>query len=108
HGQVEGKAAQHIIVEDGWETKIEQAPAPGQPMGHVFAKRRAGRLTVPRQRWQAGRRRREARSLEPWNSEPWNSEPGNSEPGNSEPGAERGQLDRAAFRLPEQKNSSHK
>ena len=94
HGKVEHKAAQHIIVEDGWETKIEQAPAPGQAVVDAFAKGRAGRLTVQCQicHRQAGRRRWHARSLKPQTLEP---------------GAEPSQFDRAAFRLPEQKNSSH-
>ena len=93
HGEIEHKAAQHIIVEDGWETKIEQAPAPGQAVVDAFAKGRAGRLTVQWQRCrrQAGRRRWHARSLKPRTPEP---------------GAEPSQFDRAAFRLPEQKNSS--
>src|SRR5450631_64241 len=46
HRQVERKVAQHIIVEDGGEAKIEQAPAPRPAGEYAFAKRRPRGVTI--------------------------------------------------------------
>ena len=48
HRQVQSEVAQHIIIEDGWEMKIEQAPAPGQSGEHAFAKGRSRHVPVER------------------------------------------------------------
>src|SRR5580658_7278130 len=48
HSEIERKTAQHIIVEDGREAKIEQAPPHGEFAGDAFAKGEARRLSVER------------------------------------------------------------
>ena len=92
HGEIEQKVAQHIVVEDGGEAEIERRRRLGSAAAEAFVEVPRARLDV-RRRGDASSCRLPSRRIV-------------SEL-RLEPGAEPSQLDRAAFRLPEQKSSSH-